>query len=330
MEIANQKEWMIYKHTNKINGKIYIGQTCQKFSERCGIDGWRYEKSAPIFWKAIKKYGWENFDHEIIEEHITTIEKANEREQYWIKYYDCCVLDGKDKGYNADRGGGSFSSEMRSIIAKENWKNEEYRKIFCKPVICVNTQKIYPSLVEAAKEYNIDESGISSACRKVHNSAGQDSEGNPLQWEFYEEGKKYIYENPKYKNKRLTSVICTTTGQIFHSVTEAAAFYHLNGTSGISSCLSGKQKTAGKLEDGTRLCWQIYIEGKEYKKETNTGKGNKKVICLETGEIFQSIKDAANSINGNVSNLSAHLHGRQLSCGKDLNGEPLHWKFYEE
>ena len=40
-----------------------------------------------FFYNEIKKYGWENFDHQIIEDNIYSIEKANEREIYWINYY---------------------------------------------------------------------------------------------------------------------------------------------------------------------------------------------------------------------------------------------------
>ena len=323
------KKWVIYKHTNKKNGKIYIGQTCQEVEDRYGKNGYRYQKSAPLFWKAIQKYGWDNFEHDIIENNIKSLKEVNEREKYWIKYYDCCVLDGKDKGYNMDRGGKGFSPEQASILSKENWKNEDYRKKFCKPVICVNTQKIYKSIVEASEDTNINKTGIAKACAKIHNSAGIDDKGNPIQWEFYEEGKKYEYQDPKLKNKRLTKVICVTTGEIFNSIKEACEKYKVQ-SSCISSCIYGKQKTSGQLADGTRLCWALYEEEKEYKKITNSGKSNKKVKCLETEEIFNSIKEAAESVNVQAPNMSAHLHGRQKSCGKDKNNNPLHWIFYNE
>ena len=53
--------WIIYKHTNLINNKIYIGQTCQRVEER-----WRKGKGydpKTYFAKAINKYGWDNFSH---------------------------------------------------------------------------------------------------------------------------------------------------------------------------------------------------------------------------------------------------------------------------
>lgn len=253
------KKWIIYKHTNLINQKVYIGQTCESLSVRSGVNGLRYARTSPIFWKAIQKYGWENFSHEIIEDNISSKEEANKREQYWIKYYDCCILDGKDKGYNINRGGQGFTSEFASQISKQNWENEEYRQKFCKPVICVNTQKIYPSIIEASLDTGINKTGIAKACAKVHHSAGIDELGQMIQWEYYEEGKKYTYKDPKKEDKKFTKVICTTTGEIFDNITEAAKKYNIN-RSCISACVHGSQKTSGKLPDGTRLHWQLYYK----------------------------------------------------------------------
>lgn len=79
----------IYKITNKINGHFYIGQSIQiekrwsnhKIAAFNKLDkGYEY----PLY-RAIRKYGLENFDFEIIEE--CSKEQLNERENYWIKYY---------------------------------------------------------------------------------------------------------------------------------------------------------------------------------------------------------------------------------------------------
>ena len=69
----------IYKTTNLKNGKIYIGQTCQKPEDRWDY-GCAYKKHNLHLYNAIKKYGWkEGFSHEIIETDILTIEEANEK-----------------------------------------------------------------------------------------------------------------------------------------------------------------------------------------------------------------------------------------------------------
>jgi hypothetical protein len=56
----------IYKHTLRESNKIYIGQTTQPVQQRWGVDGANY-KSNRAFYRDILKYGWEAFDHEILE-----------------------------------------------------------------------------------------------------------------------------------------------------------------------------------------------------------------------------------------------------------------------
>lgn len=91
----------IYKITNKINGKSYIGQTIQNVKERF------YQHCATkcskailnmVIHKAINKYGKSNFTIEVIEEVEST--NLNDRERYWIKYYDSY-----SNGYNSTKGG---------------------------------------------------------------------------------------------------------------------------------------------------------------------------------------------------------------------------------
>ena len=60
-----ENNYCIYKHTNLINGKVYIGQTCQLPEKRFGKNGNGY-KGCRYFYNAIECYGWNNFKHEII------------------------------------------------------------------------------------------------------------------------------------------------------------------------------------------------------------------------------------------------------------------------
>ena len=89
----------IYKVTNKINGKVYIGQSVD-IGRR-----WREHMTAKddiYFHKAIQKYGVENFEWEVIEQ--CKKKDLDEREIYWIEYYDSY-----NKGYNCTKGGGGVS-----------------------------------------------------------------------------------------------------------------------------------------------------------------------------------------------------------------------------
>ena len=90
----------IYKITNKINGKIYIGQTSSTTEERWKGHkyAWHSTRSCPTLYNAFDKYGIENFEIEEIEQCNT--KDLNEREIYWIKQYNSY-----EEGYNATVGG---------------------------------------------------------------------------------------------------------------------------------------------------------------------------------------------------------------------------------
>ena len=96
-EVECQRSGVIYVITNKLNGKQYVGQTIQKLTNRLNE-----HKSCKIsaIGRAIKKYGWENFSVEILEDNISR-EKLNEREIFWITKLNCM----KPNGYNLTSGG---------------------------------------------------------------------------------------------------------------------------------------------------------------------------------------------------------------------------------
>ena len=91
----------IYKITNTINGKFYIGQTIQNVKERfyqhCATKCSKAVSNMAIH-RAIKKYGKSNFTVEVIEEINSA--NLNDRERYWIKYYNSY-----NNGYNSTKGG---------------------------------------------------------------------------------------------------------------------------------------------------------------------------------------------------------------------------------
>ena len=88
--------WCVYKHTSP-SGGVYIGITSDYPLAR-----WRNGRGydcCEVMNKAIKKYGWENFTHEILEKGLS-LKKAWEREKYYINKFDSF-----GNGYNADEGG---------------------------------------------------------------------------------------------------------------------------------------------------------------------------------------------------------------------------------
>ena len=112
-----ERIYCVYMHTNKTNGKKYIGQTCQSFSQRCGKNGAKYYP-CPVFYKAIMKYGWDNFEHEILFDKLTK-EEADEKETELIKTYK---TQNKKYGYNVKEGGshGRIDEETKIKIGLKN------------------------------------------------------------------------------------------------------------------------------------------------------------------------------------------------------------------
>lgn len=102
--------YTVYQHKNKINGKIYIGITMRSTKERWGANGCNY-KTSPHFYAAIKKYGWNNFEHNILFTHLSK-DEACIKEKELIKKYNS--MD-RNFGYNSTSGGETFilSDEAR-------------------------------------------------------------------------------------------------------------------------------------------------------------------------------------------------------------------------
>lgn len=100
MEIHNGT-YCVYVHTNKINGKKYIGQTVHGNRPHKRWDNGNGYIRCPYFYRAIKKYGWDNFEHEIVAKNLTA-DEADNFERLLIEKLDTM---NSDKGYNLEPGG---------------------------------------------------------------------------------------------------------------------------------------------------------------------------------------------------------------------------------
>ncbi len=125
---------VIYKITNKINGKPYVGRTKQKLKNRMAQHRYDSKKGSIGLGAAICKYGWENFSVEVIE--TCLVEDLNTREIFWI-----AKLNSKaPNGYNLTDGGEGLvnpSEETRAKMSANHpdvsgGKNPNYGKK-CKP-----------------------------------------------------------------------------------------------------------------------------------------------------------------------------------------------------
>jgi hypothetical protein len=114
---------IVYKTTNLINGKTYIGQTTKDVVDYLG--------SGVILSKAIKKYGRENFEKEEIASCYTK-KDLDFLEKFFIRYFNCKVPN----GYNLTDGGEGLvnpSTEVRErigISSRQRFKGKSYVELY--------------------------------------------------------------------------------------------------------------------------------------------------------------------------------------------------------
>lgn len=121
---------IIYKVTNKINNKVYIGQSTLSLEERKRYHYLDCNKTSDntYFHNALRKYNKNDFTWEILEDDITSMDELNAKEIYYIALYNST---NKDVGYNLKSGGnngGKNSIETKIKIGrktKERWSNDD-------------------------------------------------------------------------------------------------------------------------------------------------------------------------------------------------------------
>ena len=146
------------------SNKVYIGQTRRNIEQRFCEHKSRDIYSNTKLGQAFKKYGLENFSCEIIETLFDVSDKIlNEREIYWIKYYNSYQY-----GYNMTPGG--FNMENAVNILKKPVE-KRHKDTF-------DLIEIFPSVIEAAKSIDITRcesirKNICKCCKKeVHEVYG--------------------------------------------------------------------------------------------------------------------------------------------------------------
>lgn len=130
---------LIYKITNNINNRVYIGQTTKTLEERIKnyYNEYKWSKNPRVIIQAMRKYGFENFNFEIIEDNIKTQKELDIQERYYImEVYHSLV---EEKGYNVECGGNSYGKHTLATKQK-NWRSSK-RKV--KPYVRQNRRIKY-------------------------------------------------------------------------------------------------------------------------------------------------------------------------------------------
>lgn len=228
---------VIYKITDKANGKLYVGMTKDSIINRWNQHISLKYSGATLLMRAIKKRGSDNFTIEGIDTALS-IEELKEKEILWIKKLNTQ----RPNGYNIQPGGVGGRNE-ESILAHEI------------AVRCIETGEEFRSMTAASIKLDLMISKIGAICKGRRDTTGG------LSFEYLDpekraEGiakraKRRDKETSKNKRslsgkrgavKRFKKVKCVETGIIFDSIAEAARVMNIWRPNIIKN-LQGKHKS---------------------------------------------------------------------------------------
>ena len=327
------KKWLVYIHTNQINGKKYVGITHHiNNPNKRWRNGLGYKKyignQTGHFYNAIKKYGWDNFDHEIIETNLTR-EQASTLEIQLIEKYMCCE---HEYGYNSHEGGsGGFplsdQAKRKISLANSGERNGMYsigerHPMYGKHHTLAARQKISQSnkgkvpwnkgvrgkftdrqrsaviATHTGNKYNLGRVWSEESKNKVSEKIRQ-------KWEDTSYKQRMIDAHTGKQNDSVSkSVICNDIE--FRTMTECAKFYGIKRET-MGSWLRGKQTMPEKFFN-MGLRWKndhiTYV-----KRQPKTHPNGLLVVC--DNNIFYSIKMCADFYSLSATTLRRWLRGER-------------------
>lgn len=306
----------VYK--SEVANKVYVGKTITKLEARIKthINHAFEQNSKTLICQALrtldKESAYNSFSVlEVIEE--DTYEKLEERlcerENFWMDKLNSIFPN----GYNVNR---SFPCKKRVV------KTQPPREKVMRAVVCLDTGESFKSMADAAKSVGVDISAVYHCLKGINNTAGG------KHWR-YADGEYHECTRPEgCKNRASQSkpVMCKETGIRYPSAGEAARQTGISSPS-ILKCAHGEVISASGFK------WGFIVNGEPVYKVRHD-RNKQRIMCLETGEIFDSISDCARSLGDkDAGTLQSTI---KLGCrhkGKtyvkiDFNGNPVpsSWK----
>lgn len=321
--MSGDLRWSVYVHTNKINGKRYVGITSAKPSLRWGhglhYTGCRY------FYYAIQKYGWDNFDHEII---ISGVSKrfAEEMERGLIEHFK--TRDHRF-GYNIQPGGisnGGLSPEgLQSIRDCNTGVNAKNRH----PVVAFDLtgKKVgeFACIHDAEKHYGGKcfhqhvYSRHGTRCNHIFRLKSDVGEIEQLPQEVVADALSKKYKNGVGANARSVSVFDAVSGDrlgVFPTIRAASKHFKTN----FSGSLYYQKAVVNRyIVKYTKDCDGIICLPAEERGLPDVDHGQKPVFQFSLDRTFireyPSLRAAADETGVNYKGLSLCLRKKARSCG---------------
>ena len=278
----------VYRHMNKTNGKSYIGQTVN-IKNRWRVEGY---KCCTKFYNALKKYGWDNFTHEILE--VCDENNVDERERYYIEFYDSI-----NNGYNLESGGNknkkaSEEKKKKQSIAITGKKLSEETKAKISRLHKGKTPWNKGIKIPVEKRRKLSEDHK----RKISISHIGVGKGKKLSEEHKREIEKKSKKN-KLSNEAIKKIRNANIGKMASEKKKKK----------LSQSHIGRN-----MSEETKAKLSLSLKGHRV-----SDKQKKPVINVTTGEVFNTIKEAEDKYN--VKNVGQAAIGKRKTAGGFV------WKF---
>ena len=240
-----KRKYCVYKHTSPSN-KVYIGITYNPKRRWYDGNGYLHKRkdgkyNQPLFARAILKYGWENFTHEILTDNLSK-EQACELEKKYIKEYDST---NSQKGYNISFGGDvlmygkTHSEETKRLIRKNGIKGKDYYRSINQYDLNGNFIKTWNNSAEIYdSEFKPYCSLIKKCCYRIKGNLSIKG----YQWRFTDDCNDIdVFHKPKKMPTKIRPLysINTSNGEIiqgYKSVTECSNNLNLSFKRVMACC----------------------------------------------------------------------------------------------
>lgn len=310
----------VYEIENKVNGRKYIGKRSSKKEPE---KDW-YMGSGFALKKAKEKYGIENFEKKILKVFETSHE-ALEYEREVILEKNACE---SEEYYNIAEGGvGGYlnkgkTDEEKKIFYKnlsEKLKGENNPR-YGKPLSEYTKMKISKANKEAWKN---------NEKRRENASIARTGENSPMYGktisEYHKKRLSEVHKGRIKSEKERENISKSKMG-------EKNPMYGKKLTKEHREKISNANKGEKHWNYGKHMSEENKKKLSELWKGKKMGGDNpfaRKVVCLNTGEVFNSIAEAGRKYSITTSNISACCNGRKKSAGK-INKEPARWMHYDK